>query len=146
MRNWVFWVNIAKSEVNLRYRYCSKLFGILRREIEFWYYHCRNSTKSMREKKKKMERENVEFRQRWYRISSAQFCCPCVECPKWKEKKKLTNELWQCHCQNRGIKFFFSNYGNGIAENGGKKSYQIYERVKKKKSCHVHNIFTTFSQ
>ena len=38
-----------------------------------------------------------------------------------KKKKKLTNELWQCHCQNRGIKFFFSNYGNGIAENGGKK-------------------------
>ena len=38
-----------------------------------------------------------------------------------KEKKKLTNELWQCHCQNRGIKFFFNNCGNGIAENGGKK-------------------------
>ena len=58
----LFWVNIAKLEVNLRYRYCSKLFGILRREIEFWYYRCRNSTKSMREKKKKVERENVEFR------------------------------------------------------------------------------------
>ena len=42
----------------------SKLFGILRREIEFRYYRCRNSTKSMREKKKKVERENVEFRQR----------------------------------------------------------------------------------
>ena len=85
---WVFWVNITKSEVNLRYRYCSKLFGILRRQIEFRYYRCRNSTKSMREKKKKVERENVEFRQRWYWISSAQFCCPCVECPKWKGKKK----------------------------------------------------------
>ena len=27
-----------------------------------------------------------------------------------KEKiknKNLTNELWQCHCQNRGINFFF---------------------------------------
>ena len=39
-----------------------------------------------------------------------------------KEKiknKKLTNELWQCHCRNRGIKFFFSNCDNGIAENGG---------------------------
>ena len=59
----VFWVNIAKSEVNLRYRYCSKLFEILRREIEFRYYRCRNSTKSMREKKKKVERENFEFRQ-----------------------------------------------------------------------------------
>ena len=41
----VFWVNIAKSEVNLRYRYYSKLFGILRREIEFGYYRCRNSPK-----------------------------------------------------------------------------------------------------
>ena len=57
----VFWVNIAKSEVNLRYRNCSNLFGILRREIEFRYYRCRNSTKSMREKKKMVERENIEF-------------------------------------------------------------------------------------
>ena len=101
----VFWVNIAKSEVNLRYSYCSKLFGILRREIEFRYYRCRNSTKSMREKKKKVERENVEFRQRWYRISSAQFCCPCVECPKWKGKNKK-NKIWQTNC------------GNAIAEIG----------------------------
>ena len=38
-----------------------------------------------------------------------------------EKKKKLTNELWQCHCRNRGIKFFFSNCGNGIVENGGKK-------------------------
>ena len=52
-----------------------------------------------------------------------------------KEKiknKNLTNELWQCHYRNRGIKFFFSNCGNGIAENRGEKSYEIYERVKKK--------------
>ena len=143
----VFWVNIAKSEVNLRYRYYSKLFGILRRKIEFQYYRCRNSTKSMREKKKKVERENVEFQQRWYRISSAQFCYPCVECPKWKEKKKkiLTNELWQCHCQNRGINFFLTIVAMALPKMGRKKSYEIYERVKKK-SCHVHNIFTIFSQ
>ena len=92
----VFWVNIAKSEVNLRYRNCSKLFGILRREIEFRYYRYRNSTKSMREKKKKVERENIEFRQRGYRISCAQFCYLCVECPKWKEKKNF----WQTNCDN----------------------------------------------
>ena len=67
----VFWVNIAKSEVNLRYRNCSNLFEILRREIEFRYYRCQNSTKSMRGKKKKVERENVEFRQQGYRISYA---------------------------------------------------------------------------
>ena len=41
--------------------------------------------------------------------------------------------------------FFFSNCGNGIAEKGGKKSFGIYGRVKKKR-CHVHNIFTIFSQ
>ena len=89
----VFWVNIAKSKVNLRYKYCSKLFGILRREIEFRYHRCRNSTKSIREKKKKVERENVEFRQQWYRISSAQFCCP-----KWKGKN------WQTNCGNAIVK------------------------------------------
>ena len=59
----VFWVNIVKSEVNLHYRNCLNLFGILKREIEFPYYHYRNSTKSMKEKKKKVERKNVEFRQ-----------------------------------------------------------------------------------
>ena len=40
---------------------------------------------------------------------------------KEKKKKFLTNELWQCHCRNKGIKFFFSNCGNGIVENGGEK-------------------------
>ena len=84
----VFWVNIAKFEVNLRYRNCSNLFGILRREIEFRYYHCRNSTKSMREKKKKVERENVEFRQQGYRISCAQLCCPCAWSARSEKKKK----------------------------------------------------------
>ena len=38
----------------------------------------------------------------------------------------------------------FDNCGNDIAENGKKKCYEICERVKK--SCHVHNIFTIFSQ
>ena len=88
----VFWINIVKFELNLWYRNCWNLFGILRWETEFRYYHCRNSTKSMREKKKKVERENVEFRQR-----DTKFLVPnsaawvCVDCPKWKEKKNLTN-------------------------------------------------------
>ena len=129
----VFWVNIAKSEVNLRYRNCSKLFGILRREIEFRYYRYRNSTKSMREKKKKVERENIEFRQRGYRISCAQFCCLCVECPKWKEKKNF----WQTNCDNAIAeiekKKICNNCGNGIVENGGKKMwFRNLGRVKKK--------------
>ena len=98
----VFWVNIAKSEVNLRYRNYSNLFGILRRDIEFRYYYCWNSTKSMREKKKKVERENVEFRQWGYRISCAQFCCLGVcGVPEVKRKKN-----WQTNC------------GNAIAEIG----------------------------
>ena len=31
--------------------------------------------------------------------------------------------------------FFFSNCGNGITENREKKSYEIYERAKRKLSC-----------
>ena len=80
-------------------------------------------------------------------LPSSSACVWSARSEKEKIKnKKLTNELWQCHCRNRGIKKNFSNCGNGIAENGEKKKgYEIYERVKKK-SCHVHNIFTTFSQ
>ena len=123
----VFWVNIAKSEVNLCYRNCSNLFGILRREIEFQYYCCRNSTKSMREKKKKVERENVEFRQQGYRISCAQFCYLGVRGVRWvpEVKRKKKNFFWQTNCGNAiaeiGKKKICNNCGNGIAENGGKK-------------------------
>ena len=59
---WVFWVNIIKSEFYFRYRNYWKLFKIVKKESEFWYHHCRNSTKNIREKKKKGERENAEFR------------------------------------------------------------------------------------
>ena len=117
----VFWVNIAKFEVNLRYKNCSNLFGILRREIEFRYYHCRNLTKSMREKKKKVERENVEFQQRGYRISCAQFCCSCAWSAR-SEKKKKKN--WQTNCGNtiaeigRKKNLWAPNCGNAIAEIG----------------------------
>ena len=125
----------------------SKLFGILRGEIEFRYYCCRNSTKSMREKKKKVERENVEFQQRWYRISFAQFCYLCVECPKWKGKKKKN---WQMNCGNAiaeiGVSIFFFSYcGNGIIENWGKKKLRnLWKSKKKKLSCpqYFYKIFT----
>ena len=47
----------------------------------------------MRGKKKKAERENVEFRERGYQNSSAQFCYPGVRgvrgLPKVKRKKKI---------------------------------------------------------
>ena len=104
----VFWVNIAKSEVNLHYRNCSNLFGILRRENEFRYYRCRNSTKNMREKKKKVERENVEFQQQGYQISYAQFYCHVRGVPEVIRKKN-----WQ------------TNYGNAIAEIGKKNFVTI---------------------
>ena len=40
-----------------------------------------------------------------------------------KEKKKnLTNELWQCHCRNRGIIFFFlAIVAMALPKMGGKK-------------------------
>ena len=41
--------------------------------------------------------------------------------------------------------FFLAIVAMALSKIGEKKSYEIYERVKKK-SCHVHNIFTKFSQ
>ena len=68
----VFWVNIAKFELNLRYIYYLNLIGKLRKEKEFRQQCCRNSTK-IRERKRKSWRENEEeFRQRCYQNSSAQ--------------------------------------------------------------------------
>ena len=52
----VFWLNIAKFEINLCYSYCSNLFRNLRKESEFQQYHCRNSTK-VGERKRKSGRE-----------------------------------------------------------------------------------------
>ena len=41
----VFWLNIVKNRVYLWNEYCSKLFGKLRKEREFWQHCCRNSNK-----------------------------------------------------------------------------------------------------
>ena len=97
-----------------------------------------------------MERENVEFRQRRYRNSSAQFGCPGVRgmrgVPKVEKKKKI--KIWQTNCGNVIVeigKKNCNNCGNGIAENGGKKKEkkksgsEIYGRVKKK--CVLSTIF-----
>ena len=86
-----FWVNIVKFEVNLPYRNRLNLFGILKREIKFRYYCCRNSTKSMREKKKKMERKNVEFWQRGTEFPVPNYAARVRGVPEVKRKKKLTN-------------------------------------------------------
>ena len=100
----------------------------------------------MRQKKKKVERENVEFRQRGYRNSSTQFCCPGVRCV-WsaqseKKKKNFDKLIVAMPLSKQGKKIFCNNCGNGIAENGEKKSgSEIWGGVKKK------NItFTIFSQ
>ena len=77
------------------------------------------------EKKKKKWREKILN----FGNGDTEFPLPSSAARAWsarseKEKiknKNLTNELWQCHCQNRGINFFFNNCGNGIVENGGKK-------------------------
>ena len=99
----------------------------------------------MREKKKNVERENVEFRQWGYRISCAQFCCPGVRgVPEVKRKKKIDKLIVAMPLKKQGNKIKISNCDNDIAENGGERGSEIYGRVKKKK-CHVHNIFTTFS-
>ena len=51
---------------------------------------------------------------------------------KMKKKKNFDKRIVAMPLPKQGYKIFFSNCGNGIAENGGKKSYEIYERVKKK--------------
>ena len=82
---WVFWVNIAKFKVNLRYRNCWKLIGKLRRETEFRQRDCRNSAKKQEREEAKGERENVEFRQWDCRNSTAQFYCLSAMCPSVPE-------------------------------------------------------------
>ena len=78
------------------------------------------------------------------------FCCPggCSKCECMQGKP------------NDVGKTKFGNCGNAIAEIGGINFWQLWQwhcrkwgkkkvtkSVKeKKKSCHVHNIFTTFSQ
>ena len=80
----------------------------------------------MRQKKKKVERENVEFRQRGYRNSSTQFYCPGVRCV-WsaqseKKKKNFDKLIVAMPLPKQGGKNC-NNCGNGIAENGGEKMW-----------------------
>ena len=137
----VFWLNIAKFKVNWCYRYCFKLFSNMRKEKELRQYHCRNSTK--------VGERNFLFSA----MVLPQFLLPIL-LPGW------VLEMW---VRARKIKWRgkkkFGNCGNVIAKIGGinfwqlwqwhcrkweKKCYEICERVKK--SCHIHNIFTIFSQ
>ena len=103
----------------------------MRREKEFRQQCCRNSKQKWGERKRKRGREKVEeFWQHCYRNSSAQNAAHSVKkkqlrqrnCRK-RKKKKLFWQLWQCHCRK-----------------WKKKLWNLW--MSKKKSCHVHNIFT----
>ena len=78
----VFWLNIAKFEVNLCYRYCSNLFRNLRKESEFRQYHCRNSTKVGERKRKSGREKFLIFGNTITEIPSAHTCClsGCSKC------------------------------------------------------------------
>ena len=99
----------------------------------------------MREKKKKVERENVEFQQRVYRISCVQFCFPGVSAWSARSEKEKKRKFWQTNCGNTiakiGKKKICNNCGNGIAENGGGKNVVPKSGESKKKKCYVYNIF-----
>ena len=115
----VFWLNIAKFKVNWCYRYCFKLFSNLRKEKELRQYHCRNSTK-VGERKIKSRREKFLI------FGNGIAAIPFAHSAARVGKKNLAIVAMPLPKMKK------------------KKCYEIYERVKK--SCHVHNIFTIFSQ
>jgi len=139
-------------------RYCSNLIGEMRKEREFRQQCCRNSTKIGERKRKSWREKDFEFRQRCYRNSSAQI--PCLSSKKTIAAMPLPNR------EKKKRKFFSSNCGNGIAENGrgkkiewncgnviaenGRKKKLLLpksgEELKKKKKCYIHNIFIILSQ
>ena len=88
------------------------------------------------ERKRKSGREKAEeFRQHCYRNSSARNAAVQL-----KKKSNCGNAI----AEKGKKKNCFSNCGNAIAENGKKKLWNLW--MSKKKSCHIHNIFTIFSQ
>ena len=116
-----FWLNIAKFKVNWCYRYCFKLFSNLRKERKLRQYYCQNSTKVGERKIKRRREKFLIFGNSIAAILSAH------SATRWK--KKLAIVAMPLPKMKKKKK---------------KRCYEIYERVKK--SCHVHNIFTTFSQ
>ena len=93
----VFWLNIAKFEVNWCYRYCFNLFSNLRKESELWQYHCRNSTKVGERKIKSRREKFLIFGNTITEIPSAHTYCPCG-CSKCESAQGKPNV---------GIFFFF---------------------------------------
>ena len=110
----VFWLNIAKFEVNLCYRYCSNLLRKVRKESEFRQYHCRNSTKVGERKKKSGREKFLIFGNTITEIPSAHTCCPS-EYAQGKGIAEIGGEIFyffsllfrQCHCHISLFFFFF---------------------------------------
>ena len=126
----VIWLNIAKFEIYLHYRYCSNLFRRMRRESEFRQYRCRNSTKVW-EREKMGERECMNFGKVITKILTARSACSSVYavCSKWDVLKK--NQLWQYHCRNkRRKKKIVAIVAMHCQNRGGKKNngYQNLRR------------------
>ena len=113
--------------------------------------------KNRREKEKKWREKEEEFRQHYYRNSSAQIpACP-VSCVL--KKSNCGNAIAEI---GKKRKIFFGNCGNDITENGKKIEWNygnvIAENERKKKillpksrkkflkKCYVYNIFIIFSQ
>ena len=142
LKEWVFWVNIAKSEVNLRYSNCLYY-------LRFWGERLNFDITVAGIQPKVWERR----RKRWREImlnfgnGDTEFPVPnsiawvCVEWPKWKEKKN-----WQTNCGNAiaeiGGKKFVTIVAMALPKMGGEKMwFRNLGRVKKKvfRSLYFHN-------
>ena len=112
----VFWLNIAKSEIYLRYRYCSNLFSEMRKESESQQHRCWNSTKVWKRKRKTGREKILNFGNGVTEILAAQIPYSSVFCARSvNAQKKKTN------CGNAIVeigKKKFGNCGNAIAKNG----------------------------
>ena len=76
----VFWPNIVKFGVYLRYRHCSKLFRELRKESEFRKRCCRNSTKVWERKRKSGREKILNFGNHITEIPATQTYWPKINC------------------------------------------------------------------
>ena len=115
----------------------------MKKESEFRYHYCRNSTKNMREKKRKGGERKCWILVMWI----PKFLCPIPTTRVWsvrgvpKVKKK---NLWQTNCINViveiGKKIFVTIVAMALPKMRKKKWFRNLGRSKKK--CYVHNIFT----
>ena len=126
------------------------IIGTVQTYLRFWGERLNFGITVVEIQPKVWERRRKRWREKMLNFGNgiSNFLCPillpvCVECPKWKEKKKN----WQTNCGNIiakiGKKKICNNCSNGIAENGGKKMwFRNLGRVKKKKVLclqYLHN-------